>query len=273
MTVAATDFAVIRDLVEARSGIVLEAGKEYLAEARLTPIVDRHHLGTLGELVRRLHGPAADRLLQRQVVDALTTNETSFFRDVVPFQVLKTVVFPAIGARPAADRRLRLWSAACSSGQEAYSVAMMLKDEFPSLFGDARIVGTDINEAMTTKARSGRYSQLEVNRGLPAPALLKHFQRVGTEWEVASALRGITEFQTMNLLERWPYFAPFDVVLLRNVLIYFSPATKGRLLERIKAAIRPGGWLMLGASEAGSVPSALFDREQHGPVTLFRPRP
>ena len=264
--VAPTEFSFLRELVESKAGIVLEADKSYLVEARLMPLVEREKLGSIGALIQRLR---ADLRLTRLVIEAFTTNETSFFRDNAPFQTLKAQVLPALERR---TDRVRIWSAACSTGQEAYSLAMLAKDEFPGLVNRIEIVGTDLNEAVVAKARNGRYSQLEVNRGLPAQALVRHFARQGMEWQIATSIRAMAQFRVQNLLEPWPATAPFDVVLLRNILIYFSLETRARLLKRIHGAIRPGGWLLLGSSENTMVPSDLFEVEFHGPICLFRPR-
>lgn len=271
MSIAPADFASIRDLVEARAGIVLEPGKEYLAETRLNPIVDRLGLGSLSELARRVRGN--DCVLQAKVVEALTTNETSFFRDNAPFNALRQRVLPAVAARPPHERRLRIWSAACSTGQEAYSLALMIKDEFPALAADTRIIGTDINALVVEKARSGKFSQLDVNRGLPAPLLVRYFHRQGMEWVVQDAIRAMTEFRVLNLVEPLGALGGFDLVLLRNVMIYFSAETKARLLTRVRLAMRRDGWLMVGASEANSVPLELFVAETAGTVPLFHPKP
>lgn len=271
MTIAPADFVSIRDFVEARAGIVLEPGKEYLAETRLNPIVDKLGLGSLAELARRVRGN--DSALQAKVVEALTTNETSFFRDTAPFNALRQRVLPAIAARPAGERRLRIWSAACSTGQEAYSLAMMIREEFPALAADTRIIGTDINAAVVDKAKSGKFTQLDVNRGLPATLLVRYFHRQGMDWVIQDTVRAMTEFRVTNLVEPLGGLSGFDLVLLRNVMIYFSAETKARLMARVRLTMRRDGWLMVGASESNSVPLDLFLAETAGAVPLFRPKP
>ncbi|MEQ1565089.1 MAG: protein-glutamate O-methyltransferase CheR [Myxococcota bacterium] len=263
-TFAATDLAFLRDLLETRAGIVLEPGKEYLVETRIAPLLTANKLSGLPELVRKIR---IDAQLQKKVIEAFTTNETSFFRDLAPFQSLRATIFPALQAKP---DRVRIWSAASSTGQEAYSVAMMLRDEFPSLAARAEIVGTDLNEVVVAKARSGRYTQAEVSRGLPAASLVKHFTRKGLEWEVSEPIRAMTQFRQQNLLEHWPAAPPFDLILLRNVLIYFSLDTRARLLRRMRDAMRKDGWLMLGSSETSAPPESFTPSA--GTVGLFRPK-
>lgn len=251
MTLRPDTFAFVADLVRRRSAIQLEAGKEYLVESRLMPLarakgqdVDAYVAGV------RNAGPAALEV----VVEALTTNETSWFRDVQPFHALVQHVLPEVLAGPTGvatpglpQRGLRIWSAACSSGQEPYSIAMSLTDAAPQ--ADLRIVATDLSKAMVDRAASGRYSQLEVNRGLPAPMLVKYFTRTGADWEVSATLRQKITFQQHNLLDAPPAGGPFDVVFLRNVLIYFDLATKRDVLRRVQQVLRPGGFLLLGAAE------------------------
>jgi chemotaxis protein methyltransferase CheR len=269
MTISPSDFDAIRLLVESRAGIVLEKGKEYLAESRLLPIVERRRLGGLADLVRKL---PTDRILEGEVVAALTTNETSFFRDQTPFRFLKAVVLPPLVERVRkGGPPLVVWSAASSSGQEAYSVAMLLLDDFPELAVSARVVGTDLNAEMVDRARAGRYTQLEVNRGLAATSLVKHFTRSGADFLVAPAVKRLVDFRVHNLLEDFRPPAPIDVALCRNVLIYFSLQTRHRILSRMVNALRPDGWLMVGASEAGSVPTPPYRPETHGGVQVFRP--
>ncbi|NCT91072.1 protein-glutamate O-methyltransferase CheR [Cellulomonas sp. APG4] len=251
MTLRPDTFAFVADLVRRRSAIQLEVGKEYLVESRLMPLARAKGQDVDAYVAAlRTAGPAALEV----VVEALTTNETSWFRDVQPFHALVQHVLPEVLAGPTGvvtpglpQRGLRIWSAACSSGQEPYSIAMSLADAAPQ--ADLRIVATDLSKAMVDRAASGRYSQLEVNRGLPAPMLVKYFTRSGVDWEVSPALRQKVTFQQHNLLDAPPAGGPFDVVFLRNVLIYFDLATKRDVLRRVQQVLRPGGFLLLGAAE------------------------
>jgi chemotaxis protein methyltransferase CheR len=249
MGIQETDFRFVRDLVLDRSAIVLEAGKEYLVEARLAPIARESGLGTIAGVVEALRraprGPLATA-----VVEAMTTNETSFFRDIHPFESLKNSVIPELLVRNAKERTIHIWSGACSTGQEPYTIAMTLRESFPQLENwTVRIVCTDLAEHVLARARAGRYRQLEVNRGLPAHLLAKYFTRHGMEWEVVPELKRWTEFRALNLIGDWGLLPRFDVVFLRNVLIYFDIETKRKILARIRRQMKPDGWLFLGGAE------------------------
>ena len=243
------DYDYICRLVLERSAIVLDASKAYLAESRLGPLAEREGMRSLAELVARLRGERFGRL-HRKVVEAMTTNETSFFRDVHPFAALRKAILPAIVACRGEERRLSVWSAACSSGQEPYSIAMLLQDSFPELAGwRVEIIASDLSTAMLARARRGLFSQLEVNRGLPATVLIKHFRKRGGDWQIASKIRSMVEFRELNLAAAWPVLPRMDVILLRNVLIYFDLETKRRVLARTREVLRPDGYLLLGAAE------------------------
>ncbi len=246
---AEPDFDYIRDLVRDRAAIVLEPGKEYLAVTRLDPVVRRAGLGSLSELVATLRADD-DPALGEQVVDALTTNETTFFRDVHPFESLRTHILPALIERKRLSRSLFIWSAGCSSGQEPYSVAMLIREDFPELAGwQVSILGTDVSAAMLQRARTGRYGQIEVNRGLPAHLLVKYFRRAGLSWEIDASIRAMVRFRRQNLVDPWPSFPSIDLVLMRNVMIYFDVAAKQEILARIRDVLAPHGYLLLGTSE------------------------
>lgn len=248
MNIDAKDFQFVRELILARSAIVLEPGKEYLLEARLAPIVRDIGAQDMAGLVDALRRAPSGPLTTR-VVEAMTTNETSFFRDLHPFDSLRQVIVPQLLQRNT-DRTLNIWSAACSTGQEPYTIAMTLREHFPQLADwKVKIYATDLAENVLERARSGRYRQLEVNRGLPASYLAKYFTRQGTEWEVVPKLKEWTEFRQLNLIGEWPVMPRFDVVFLRNVLIYFDMETKRKILKRVRRAMKPDGWLFLGGAE------------------------
>lgn len=247
MTISAQTFAFVADHVRRKSAIQLDTGKEYLVESRLLPLARAAGLTDVDSYVATLRsGPTAARGLE-DVVEALTTNETSWFRDVTPFDALRQHILPALQSAPGGLPRLRLWSGACSTGQEPYSIAMILSEAMPGL--PLEITATDLSEQVLSRARTGEYSQLEVNRGLPAPLLVKYMKRNGSHWQVADELRRKITFRRANLLESPPLGGPFDVVFLRNVLIYFDLATKRSVLDRVRGALRPGGFLVLGAAE------------------------
>ena len=273
-TMTASQFDYLRDLVRRESAIVLEAGKEYLVESRLAPIARREGLGSVGDLVQRLvSSPAA--ALRTQVVDAMTTNETSFYRDVHPWQTLKQDILPALFKERAASRRLSIWCAACSSGQEPYSLTMLLKDDFPEQFAtwDIKIAATDLSDSMVKRCKEGLFSQLEVNRGLPASGLMRHFQREGTEWRIDNSLRRMLDVRIANLVApaSLPSMGGIDLVMIRNVLIYFDDATKTKILTDIRSRMKKDGYLMLGSSEVTTGASAGFSRQQSGKTIFFRP--
>lgn len=243
------DFAFVCRLVRDRSAIVLEAGKEYLVETRLSPVARRYKLGSVGELIARLRGPVEDELRTR-VVEAMATTETSFFRDVAPFETLRAVVLPELLRARERERRLSVWSAACSTGQEPYSLAVLLRDHFPELATwQVSVLATDLSSEVLAKARAGRYTQLEANRGLPAAALVRHFRQVGAEWQLSDEVRRSVEFRELNLVRPWPPLPRMDLVLLRNVMIYFDVETKKSILSRVARLLNPDGYLVLGAAE------------------------
>ena len=249
MPITATDFDYVRGLVRDRSAIVLEPGKEYLVESRLLALVQRKGLPDISALVNELR-KVRDGALHTQVVEAMTTNETSFFRDVHPFHALRDKILPELVERRARERTLRIWSAACSSGQEPYTLVMLLREHFPALAAwRIEILGTDLSSEVLDRAREGRYAQLEVNRGLPAAMLVKYFEHQGASWVVKPDLKRNVEFRVMNLVAPWPTMRAFDLVFLRNVLIYFDRPTKQQILERVKGVLRPDGYLFLGAAE------------------------
>lgn len=246
MTLSADSFAFVADLVRRRSAIDLIAGKEYLVESRLGPLARQAGLTGVDEYVRGLrmvpYGVELDR-----VVEAMTTNETSWFRDVNPFRALTGQVVPALVADRPGLTSVRVWSAGCSTGQEPYSIAMAMLDAAPDL--TVSIVATDISQEVLRRARAGLYSQYEINQGLPAAMLVRHFARVGTRWQLSQEVRSMVTFSQHNLLDSPRLGAPFDVIFLRNVLFYFDLESRAKVLHRMREAIRPGGFLLLGGVE------------------------
>ncbi len=270
-SLSAADMAYVTDLVYRESAIVLEAGKEYLVETRLARIVRDEGLASIGDLVTRLRGSSATAL-HGAVVEAMTTNETSFFRDAHPFDALRTDVLPALIERRASQRALSIWSAACSSGQEAYSIAMLLREHFPALAGwRLRIYGTDLSQAIVERAREGRYRGHEVNRGLPSAMLVKYFEQQGSDWVVRAPLRELCEFSRGNLLGTLPVPRALDVVFLRNVLIYFDLETRRTVLRRVRDLLAPDGWLALGGVETTLGIDESWHRVALGRSSFYRP--
>jgi chemotaxis protein methyltransferase CheR len=256
-------FDYIAKLVRDRSAIVLESSKAYLVESRLSPIARECGLETIGKLIEKLQEPNSQGLTQK-VVDAMTTNETSFFRDLHPFQALKTDIIPSLIKARASERVLNIWSNACSSGQEVYSIAMLIKENFPELGGwKVRLVASDLSTKILDK---------EMNRGLPMPLLLKYFSKQGIQWKLNDEIRSMVEFWTINLIETFPTaISQMDIVFLRNVLIYFSPETKSSILTRIRASLRSDGYLFLGGSETPMNPKVKFEKQQNGNAVYYRP--
>ncbi len=242
------DLTLICNLVRRKSGIDMDSAKEYLVESRMTPLVRRLGLASITELVEKLRQNTPG--LERDVVDAMTTNETSFFRDGAPFDALKKSVFPDLIARRAAQKKLSIWCAASSTGQEPYTIAMVLRENFPQLKDwKLTFIASDLSRDILARARAGRFSQLEVNRGLPAPLLVRHFKKLGLEWEISADLRSMIDFKEVNLLEGWPVMPALDLVFIRNVLIYFNQDTKKQILQRIRTMMQPDGYLFLGGAE------------------------
>ncbi len=261
-SISTEEFDYIRKVLREHSAIVLDEGKAYLAEARLGPLVRQEGLETLSELVRTLQKAPWGRLHTR-VVEALATNETSFFRDSRPFESLKKVVIPNLVEARSASRTIRIWSAACATGQEPYSVAMLLREHFLALDSwNVEIIATDLSSDVLERAREGRYSQLEINRGLPAPMLVKYFVKDGTGWKMKDEIRTMVTFRQLNLVENWPAMQEMDVVLLRNVLIYFDLETRKLIYERLHRVIKPDGYLLLGGGETPSNLDERFKRVQ-----------
>jgi chemotaxis protein methyltransferase CheR len=242
------DFDFIAKLLKDRSGLVITRDKAYLLESRLTPVARKRGLKGLDDLVASLRTAGEDLL--REVTEAMTTNESFFFRDIKPFDQFRDVVLPQMMQLRASKRQIRIWSAACSSGQEAYSLAMMLRENAAKLAGwRIEIVGTDISIEMLEKAKAGLYSQFEVQRGLPIQLLVKYFQKKDESWQIDSALRAMVQFREYNLLHDLRQLGQFDIVFCRNVLIYFDQGTKGRVLDSISRQMPDDGILYLGGAE------------------------
>ncbi len=243
------DYDYLRDILKKRSGLVLSSEKHYLVESRLLPVARRHGLFNLTGLVARLKAPDAEPLTV-EVVEAMTTNESFFFRDKVPFEHFRDTLMPALLSARAANKRIRIWCAAASTGQEPYSLAIALKEMGKDLRGwRIEIVATDLSTEVLEKARSGIYSQFEVQRGLPVLMLIKYFSQVGETWQIAPEIRGMVKFMPFNLLNGFSPLGRFDLVFCRNVLIYFDQATKIGVLERIADVTERDGFLVLGGAE------------------------
>jgi chemotaxis protein methyltransferase CheR len=268
-----SDYAYLRQLVLTQSANLIDPSRNALFETRLQPIAARAGASTLEDFVSILRVDRTPQL-HRAVAEAMTINETSFFRDGKPFDLLREKVLPELMERNSATRRLRVWSAANSTGQEAYSVAMLIAEHFPELAEwDVKIVGTDISAQVIEYARRGRYRRLEVNRGLPARLLVKYMVRHDDEWEVVPELRRMCDFRYANLCAPLPELPVFDLVLLRNVLLYFPQQDRSCVFSDVYKQMAPGGYLLLGSAEQAEDSTNLFQVEFAKECYYYRPQP
>ena len=268
------DFAWLRGFLRERAGLLLDDDKAYLAKFRLEPLAQREGFSSLSSMIAQLSAAPSNGLHAR-TLEAMTINETSFFRDAHPFEALRTRILPELLELRREERRLVLWSAACASGQEPYSLAMLLSDQFAGVLAgwEVRLVGSDLASATIDRARAGLYSQLEVNRGLPASCLLNHFEKEGLDWRIRPEIRKRVELQVLNLLDDWAGLPAPDVILLRNALIYMAEDVRRSILARIRRFLRPGGVLLLGAAETILGQEAEFERVQFGTCCAYRAVP
>ena len=242
------DYDYLCKVLKDRSGLLLSADKQYLIESRLLPLARRAGLSSIGELVQKMKSGA--ETLMVDVVEAMTTNETFFFRDKIPFDNFKGTVIPDLIKARASRRSLRIWCAASSTGQEPYSLAMLLKEMGPALAGwRVEIVATDLSQEVLEKSKSGIYSQFEVQRGLPIQMLVKYFDQVGEFWQLKPDVRSMVQYRQLNLLKDFSHLGKFDVIFCRNVLIYFDQAAKIDVFNRLLKANEADGYLFLGAAE------------------------
>jgi chemotaxis protein methyltransferase CheR len=247
--VTPADYEFLRKLVKERSGLVLSADKQYLVESRLQPVALKCGVEGLSALVARLKGANDDPLVV-EVVEAMATSESFFFRDKLPFDYFRDTIMPALLAGRAARRRIRIWCAAAATGQEPYSLAISLKEMAQAVAGwHIEIVATDFSTQVLEKAKAGIFSQFEVQRGLPIRLLIKYFNKVGDTWQINPDVRAMVQFRPFNLLHEFACLGRFDLVFCRNVLIYFDLDTKSRMLDRIARVTEPDGYLVLGAAE------------------------
>lgn len=273
------DFDFVRTLVRKRSGIVLGAEKDYLIQARLQTLSRKEGFDSINQLLDQTQAlldqvdEAPQNALRQKVVEALTTNETSFFRDRHPFECLRNHALPELLASRAAERSLHIWSAACSTGQEPFSIALLLREHFPELHDwQVRIVTSDLSSECLDRARQGRFTQMEVSRGLPTPLLAKFFSRQGLDWVIQDDVRQMIDFRRLNLLDSDLTLPQMDVVFLRNVLIYFDKETCQQILGRIRRVLRPDGYLFLGGAETTLFLDDAFERVPLSQAGCYRLR-
>ena len=264
----AETYDFLRGYIHMTSGIALDDNKQYLLEARLMPLVRANRLGTLKDLCALLKA-TIESPLKRQVVEAMTTHETYFFRDPAQYDALKTSLLPQIMEQRQISRVLNFWSAASSSGQEAYSLAMMLL-EMGLESWNIKILGTDLSSRILEKARAGRYQQIEVNRGLPVTYLVKYFNRVGLDWQIKDEVRRMVDFRILDLRESLSLLGPFDVVFCRNVLIYFDVESRRKILRQIRGTLYGGGYMLLGSGETILNLDDRFQLKTFGKTVLYQ---
>ncbi|MDZ4798964.1 MAG: protein-glutamate O-methyltransferase CheR [Bryobacteraceae bacterium] len=262
------NYRFLQDYVYRESGIVLDHDKHYLIEARLMPIVTREKLGSLNDLCALLRAVNSSTVKQ-QVVDSMTTNETLFFREMAQYDALRTEVIPRLVEQRQGLRRMTFWSAASSTGQEAYSLAIMLLEMGLGAW-NIQILGTDLSTKVLDRARSGRFPQIEVNRGLPVQYLVKYFTRVGLDWQLKDEVRRMVRFESFDLRQSMRAMGPFDVVFCRNVMIYFDAATKKKILADIRGTLFGGGYLLLGGSETTLGLDEVYQRTAIGKTVFYR---
>jgi chemotaxis protein methyltransferase CheR len=266
-----SDYAYLREVVQAQSANLIDPSRNALFDAKLAPIAKMAGVTSLKDFVRllKINRPIH---LHRAVAEAMTVNETSFFRDVKTFDLLRNTILPELVDRRRTERKLRIWSAASSTGQEAYSLAMLLLEHLPeTAYWDVKILGTDISHRVVEYAQTGRYRRLEVNRGLPARMLLKYMTRDEEEWEVSPRLRAICEFQQLNLCSPLPPLPVFDLVLLRNVLLYFSQADRSHVFASMHSRMADDSFLLLGNAEQAEESTHLFEAEFAAESFFYRP--
>lgn len=270
MRITQAEFEYVQTLIHLRAGIVLETGKEYLVEARLDPLARQEGFCSLQEFIGHLQTRPFSGL-HRKLVQAMTTNETSFFRDIRPFEVLRTSVIPDLIAQRGADHRITFWCAAAATGQEPYSVAMLLREHFPQLqTWNVRFIASDLSVDVLARAIRGCYTQLEVNRGLPAQLLVKYFTKRGDEWQIRDDIRRMVEFRELNLAESWSFLPKLDVIFMRNVLIYFNLERKREILRKAASLLNPYGYLFLGSAETTLNVADEFEPHSGGKGPCYR---
>jgi chemotaxis protein methyltransferase CheR len=261
------NYRFLQEHVYSQAGIVLEDDKHYLFECRLAPITKQLGLGSINDLcalIRATNQPEVGR----RVVEAMTTNETYFFRDPAHYDAIRNVLLPRLKEERRDTRKLRFWSSASSTGQEAYSLAMQLLEDALSGW-NIQILGTDFSSPVLERARSGKYQQIEVNRGLPASLLVKYFHRSGVDWQLSEAVRRMAVFEPIDLRKSMRALGPFDLVFCRNVMIYFDSPTRKQILREIHGTLFKGGWLLLGGAETAFGVEELFERQAVGSAVVY----
>jgi chemotaxis protein methyltransferase CheR len=274
MPIGNAELDYVRELVHKKAAIVLEPSKQYLVESRLAPLAREAGCDTIDAFVHRVRTSPFGALHTR-VIEAMTTNETSFFRDVHPFDVLRDKVLPEIVKERQKSRSIFVWCAASSTGQEPYSIAMTVRQHFPELASwNVKILATDLSTDVLERAKRATYSQLEVSRGLPEPYLRRFFDETqkGVEWRARREIVDMVEYKQLNIIDPWPQMPAPDVVFIRNILIYFSVEVKKRILDGMRCTMAQDGALFLGAAETTLGISQDFERVALGRGVYYRPK-
>jgi chemotaxis protein methyltransferase CheR len=261
------NYRFLQQHVYSRVGIVLEDNKHYLFESRLAPIVKQLGLASINELCAFLH-TERNAEIEQQVDEAMTTNETYFFRDPAQYEAIRTVLLPKLREERRDSRVLRFWSAASSTGQEAYSLAMLLLEEGLANW-NIQILGTDYSSRVVKRAQSGIYQQIEMNRGLPTSLLVKHFRRLDMDWQLRETVRRMARFERIDLRKSMNALGPFDLVFCRNVMIYFDDETKRNVMKQLHRTLTRGGWLLLGGAETAFGLDEWYERKTVGNTTVY----
>lgn len=272
MHISPEQFDFLCSLLRRKTGVVINESKRYLVVARLTPIVKKRSIPSLDTLIKRLRG-GLDPSLERDVLNAMMTHETSFFRDRTPFETLRSLIQAFIPKRKT-FRQLSIWSAGCSTGQEPYSIAMIINEHFADLAATwrIRILATDISEPILLKAKEGVFSNLETNRGLPPAMLKKYFRPLQGQWSITHSCRRLIEFRQVNLNSHWPVMPVFDIIFLRNVMLYFDVPTRAELVTKMRSSLRPDGALFLGGAETMIGIDTGYERHLGQNCSFYRPK-
>lgn len=270
MGISSSDFDYLRQLVRDRSGVALDKDKEYLAELHLGVLAESAGFNSIASFVKHLRTlPFND--LHSQAIEALVTYETSFFRDRYPYEALKDFVLPELIGRRATERSLNIWSAACSSGQEPYSIAILIREHFPQLTDwQVQLIASDFSSKIIARARNGSYNQLEVRRGLPETLRQKYFQQHNNQWQIEENIRSKVEFRSFNLLQSWASLPTMDIIFMRNVLIYFDTETKKAILAKVRQRLSHDGYLFLGGGETTLNLDDSFKRVQFNKSVCYK---
>jgi len=274
---SSSDFGFVRELLRQQAAVSLTQDDLCLVQRRLRPVAEAYGFATLAQLIARLKGPNQasqgpnQASLQRDVVESLITTDASFFPDGHPFDALRTEVLPQLAAARGSEQRLNIWCAACSTGQDPYTIAMIIREYFPAMRQwQIRILGTDLSAPIIDRARAGVYTPIEVNRGLPASLRAKYLTRTGAGWRPVDDIQRMVRFEHLNLLDRWNPALLFDIVFLRNVLIYFDAQDRRTVVARVRGSMRPNGYLFLGGAEAGLSVGDKFHRVAAGQANCFQ---